>query len=253
LWEVNVEQQPSPVRGPESWVLSRDTVEAELDVLPVFPSVSNLPQDPDEIARILVSSAVREVRCFALGPAGTNIAQACERWLRRLGIEDKSTMTLCPTPEDSVVAARRETAPERGILGIFWTCAVFDREKEVFFKNPDVYPFFVQEIMLLDEMQLATRPELAAVYDGAIPAHWRIASHPSPAPLLEMLPSTVRLARSNADAAEICAAGETEACITTESARQIHGLVKIHSFGSPPMVFFGGITGGGARFFREGR
>lgn len=223
---------------------------SDLDILPVFPPAWDLPQDPAEIEKVLASDAVREVRCFALGPEGTNIAQACVRWLRRVGIEDKSKLFLCPTPEDSVVDARRETEAERGILGLFWTCAVFDREKEVFFRNADSYPFFVQETMLLDEMQLATRPELASAYGRSIPGHWRIASHPSPAPLVEMLPCEVVLARSNADAAAVCAAGGTDACITTESARQIYGLAKLHSFGSPPMVFFGGITTEGAKLFR---
>ena len=227
------------------------TEHADLSLLPSFSPVSDLLLSEGEIARVLASSAVNEVRCFALGPEGTNIAQACRRWLRRVGIEGKSTMILCPTPEDSVIAARRETEPELGILGIFWTCAVFDREKEVFFENPDTYPFFVQETMLLDEMQLATRPELAAQAFPALPAHWRIASHPSPAPLVDGLSRTVVRVRSNADAAARCAAGDFEACITTESARQIHGLTGLHRFGSPPMVFFGGITYAGARLFRK--
>jgi hypothetical protein len=227
------------------------TEQMDLGRLPSFPSSTGLLEDVEDIARVLRSSAVQEVRCFALGPEGTNIEQACRRWLRRTGIESKSTVILCPTPEDSVIAARRETAVDRGILGLFWTCAVFDREKEVFFENPDVYPFFVQETMLLDEMQLAARPELVAESGGAVPEHWRIASHPSPAPLLAELPCPVIRVRSNADAAARCAAGEFEACITTESARKIHGLTRIHVFGCPPMVFFGGITAAASRLFRR--
>jgi hypothetical protein len=240
----------------DTWDLRRDTAavqSCDLDLLPLFPSTSDLPEDPDEIVRVLGSPVVQEVRCFVLGPAGTNIAQACARWLERVGLQAKSTLTFCETPEDSVDAARRETAPELGILGIFWTCAVFDREKEVFFKNPDVYPFFVQETMLLDEMQLATRPELASGHGRSIPAHWRIASHASPAPLIEMLPCTVIPAHSNSAAAASCASGECEACITTESARRIYNLTRLHRFGSPPMVFFGGITERGARLFRRAR
>jgi len=227
------------------------TEHADLSLLPSFSPVSDLLLSEEDIVRVLCSPEVKEVRCFGLGPEGTNIAQACRRWLRRVGIEGKSKMILCPTPEDSVVAARSETAPELGILGIFWTCAVFDREKEVFFENPDTYPFFVQETMLLDEMQLATRPELAAQAVPSLPAAWRIASHPSPAPLVEGLSRTVVRVRSNADAAARCAAGEFEACITTESGRQIYGLTRLHRFGSPPMVFFGGITYAGARLFRK--
>jgi hypothetical protein len=237
--------------GPRQGVVADEP--CDLSLLPHFPSASDLPKDPDEIVRVLCSPAVREVRCFVLGPEGTNIAQACARWLERVGLQAKSTLSYCATPEDSVAAARRETAPELGILGIFWTCAVFDREKEVFFKNPDAYPFFVQETMLLDEMQLATRPELASGHLSSIPAHWRIASHPSPAPLLDLLPCTVIPAHSNAAAAASCASGDCEACITTESARQIYNLTRLHRFGSPPMVFFGGITERGASLFRRAR
>jgi hypothetical protein len=58
-------------------------------------------------------------------------------------------------------------------------------------------------------------------------------------------------ADSNAEAAVRCAAGEAEACITTESARRLYGLVKLHSFGSPEMVFFGGICQRGAELVSQ--
>jgi hypothetical protein len=49
-------------------------------------------------------------------------------------------------------------------------------------------------------------------------------------------------AKSNADAAIRCSHGEAEACITTETAQRLNGLATLYRFGSPPMVFFGGIS-----------
>ena len=55
-------------------------------------------------------------------------------------------------------------------------------------------------------------------------------------------------ASSNANAAERCARGEADACITTEAARDLYDLVAIKVFGSPDMVFFAGITSSGSSF-----
>jgi hypothetical protein len=157
-----------------------------------------------------------------------------------MGIVGKSEVVLYDTPELCLSAAR--SIQEDGVVAVFWTCAVYSRENEFFFGNTDVFPFFFQEDMPLDAMQLATRPDLAGQVNGKIPIGWKVASHPSPAPLVKGLLGRVLLQNSNAAAARACADGETELCITTESARQIYGLVELHSFGSPNMVFFGGIT-----------
>ena len=61
--------------------------------------------------------------------------------------------------------------------------------------------------------------------------------------LVRNLGCQVELVNSNAQAADQVVAGEVELCITTEAARESRGLVKLHSFGSPPMVFFYGIAG----------
>jgi hypothetical protein len=206
--------------------------------LPVFTRHGDLPRTTNEIRRALGSSIVKSVCSYALGPEGTNIMQAAGRWHDAMGISKKAELISCETPEQAVLLARATVTS--GVLAIYWTCAVFVRENKVFFGNPDTLPFIFQQTMLLDEMQLASRPEVAGNFN-CFPADWRILSHPSPAPLISRLDCSVINADSNADAARRCAAGEGEACITTENARKIHGLVKLHSFGSPEMVFFGGI------------
>jgi hypothetical protein len=218
--------------------------------LGVFPSFDGLPQDEVMQKRVLCSWRIKGVICFCLGPEGTNIAQAARRWLRRMGIEAKSKVMLCETPEESLRQARLVVKP--GILEVFWTCAVYVNESRFFFTNPDVLAFLFSEVMPLDCMQLATKPRLAdEVVGGVFPKSWKIASHPSPKHLIEPLGLEIVLANSNAAAAQCCADEQTEACITTETAKKIHGLVSLHDFGSPPMVFFGGITPHGIGLLTE--
>lgn len=215
--------------------------------LPIFSSYRDLPRTATDARRALRSSSIRAVRSYALGPEGTNIIQAAERWHKEMGITTKSHLLPCDTPEQAVLHARATT--ERGVLAIYWTCAVFIRENQVFFDNPDTLPFIFQQTMQLDDMQLAARPEV--VGGSCFPAGWRILSHPSPAPLVSSIACSIVNVNSNADAARRCAAGEGDACITTETARRIYGLVTVHSFGSPEMIFFGGICQPGAALLRR--
>jgi hypothetical protein len=220
-----------------------------LRTLPRFRRIDGLPGSDEDLRKALGSDLIRKIRHFALGPEGTNILQACGRWTIRMQIEHKAHTILCDTPEHSIAAARQLTEPST--LGVFWTCAVYSREMEVFFRNADTLPFFTQETMALDKMQLATRPALAAELKGPyVPCAWRIAVHSSPAALLDPHHRNVVLVNSNAVAAIDCAAGRVEACITTESARRRHGLTSLHCFGSPEMVFFGGVTHAGAELVR---
>jgi hypothetical protein len=204
--------------------------------LPVFQPA------PDIQPEVLRSETITKVVCCALGPLGNNIEQASVLWLKNMGVENKGEVVLGETPEVCLATARSIT--EEGVVSVFWTCAVYYDENKFFFGNPDVFPFFFQQVMPLDEMQLATTPALATVLmdRSNIPAGWTIASHPSPAPLVDKLDCQVILHNSNAASAVACSKCEVDLCITTESARQKYGLVKLHSFGSPIMVFFGGIT-----------
>jgi len=217
--------------------------------LSVFAEAYDATKQPE---RLLPLGIIKKVVCCALGPKGNNIEQAATLWLNRLQIASKSEVVLRDTPEQCLELARSIT--EDGVVAVFWTCAVYARENEFFFGNPDVFPFFFQQEMLLDEMQLATRSEvLESVQRSETLLGWKIASHPSPAPLVKETDALVVLCNSNAASAKACAEGETGLCITTESARKIYGLSKVHSFGSPTMVFFGGITQHGAAQIEKAR
>jgi len=209
----------------------------KIDNLPVFTGADSSVREYAE--RALQSSHIKKVVCCALGPSGTNIEQAAKKWLARVGVVDKSEVILGDTPEKCLQVARDITA--EGVVAVFWTCAVYYNENLFFFGNPDVYPFFFQEDMLLDSMQLAARSFFGGDLNPDVHPRLTVASHPSPAPLVAGFGEVV-LCNSNAAAAKMCAEGKTDLCITTESARKIHGLVELHSFGCPLMVFFGGVT-----------
>jgi hypothetical protein len=216
-------------------------VESETISLPTFLPAAGLPSAADEMRRALGSRVVRSIRSYSLGPEGTNIIRAAMKWHADMGVAHKAKVIPCATVEESVRLTQSDTTD--GQLSIFWTCAVYFRENQVFFGNPDVLPFMFSQVLPLDEMQLACQPRLAAeLAIGAVTRNWRILTHLSPSPLVKKLGCELLEANSNADAAVRCAAGEAEACITTEAARRRTGLVKLHSFGSPDMVFFGGIA-----------
>lgn len=213
----------------------------KIEGLKQFNIVGELPEDATTQGEVFRSYYIKKVTCFVLGPDGTNMVQASKKWIEEMRIGAKTEIVLCKTPEESIEKARGIT--EDGHVGIFWTCAVYNCLCNVFFQNPDTLTFFIEEVMYLDEMQLAIRQgEETEIKKGIIPNNWVISSHPSPASLVEGLGCKVELTTSNAEAAKICANGGAEACITTESARKIHDLVALHKFGSPKMIFFGGMT-----------
>lgn len=233
--------------------------------LKMFLGREGLPQSEAEIIVALKSPRVVEVRNFVLGPRKiSNIPQACELWLERTGLKDKGTMEIGRIPDEYLVAA--QAVNEAGVVPLYWTCAVFGREKDLFFgAGTNTQMFYVQQIMPLDHMQLAARPENLTnreiaeliVNEELLPPFWqKLASHKSPAPLLESLleknPHCKWIeADSNGAAAEMCLKGECDACITTETARLDIGLERIHDFGCPDMVFFGGLTQHGAKVLRQ--
>jgi len=201
----------------------------------------------------LRSNRVKRVVSYVLGPSGTNIEQAAMMWHKAMGVEGKSEFVLCDLPETAVRMAL--ALKLRGTLGVFWTCAVFAREFKMFFSNPEAFPFFFQQEMLLDEMQLAVSGRNGFSLSSNL-ATVKVATHISPSPLVESLRQfgvAIVDASSNAEAARMCASGEVDACMTTEAARRIHMLKKIHSFGSPNMIFFGGITPHGLRVLEGAR
>lgn len=217
--------------------------------LETFLTVEGLPETELQIKATLQRPELKHIVCCCLGPEGTNISQAAKKWIDEMGLTEKAEIRLFSTPEACLNAAKEIEAREEETLAIFWTCAVYAYESQFFFTNPDVSVFFTQKVMTLDQMQLATRPELVCkVKDGIVPIDWKISSHPSPQFLVSTkLVNQVILVNSNSAAAVDCKDGKVEACITTEQGRIINGLVTLHVFGSPPMIFFGGITKKGAK------
>lgn len=214
--------------------------------LPRFRTNIRLPKTEMEKMAAVHCPIIRRIIHFCLGPVGTNIEMAARQWARRFGVSWKSSFIPTRTPEEAVRHAHQDR--DKHSLGVFWTCAVFKGENEIFFRNTDSFPFFFSEEMALDGMNLSIRADLELDFlaRGLSPKS-RIATHPSPAPLIEELPNEVVFADSNASAARMCTEGKTEACVTTERAAKQAGLKIVHFFGSPPMVFFGGIPLAGAK------
>ncbi|NUM24998.1 MAG: hypothetical protein HUU49_00040 [Candidatus Buchananbacteria bacterium] len=232
--------------------------------LPTFLSKVGLPSTEAETVALLRCDEVSEVRCFVLGPRKiSNIPQACELWLRQNGLEDKAQLVIGERPDHYLLEA--QAVHEPGVVPVFWTCAVYGKEKELFFGDAvNTHMFLFSQVMPLDHMQLACLPgklTLEAVRTicdlELLPGHWkRLASHPSPKPLLNGLldhnPQTTWVeANSNGFAAEMVKSGQADACITTETARLEQGLERLHDFGTPDMVFFGGVTKHGVELLKR--
>ncbi len=215
--------------------------------LPSFIEVPEIRQK--ELIEIFQRDEIREIRHFVLGPPGTNIDQAARKWAKENNLFHKSKFVYCETPEKEIEEAKK--IEDDKVFPLFWTCAVYYKLYKVFFENPDTAPFLIVCSMRLNRMQLCTREEKAKQIKNGIPSHWKIASHPSPAPLLNSLKCKVLLTTSNSKAAELCKKGEADLCITTEEARKKYGLVKIHEFGSPWMVFFAGTTRHGVEILKK--
>lgn len=189
----------------------------------------------DTVINTLKTSDIK-IKIFALGPEGTNIGAAAKHWAKEYGFYEKSEIIFCNTPDEELRKA--EEIKDDKILPIFTLCAVYYKLYEMYFKHYNLYFFLHHYYMELDEMQLVSRHQKTE----NIPDCWTIASHPSPSPLISNLKNKIIYVSSNSEAAKKCAEGAVDACITTESARIIYSLNKLHSFGSPTMLFTFGTT-----------
>ncbi|MCO6430803.1 MAG: hypothetical protein J5J00_08070 [Deltaproteobacteria bacterium] len=184
----------------------------------------------------LRSSQVQKIELHALGPKGTNIAQASELYLRSIGVEHKGEVVVHPSgiePMDYAQIARNRLVD--GTLPLHMECAVYYRMGDLYRARQPEMVFADHYYMRLDAMQLAG-PES---FDTG--RTLKIASHPSPAGLIDAwtqrgIAKYVK-ATSNAAAAEMVRAGEADLCITTESGRERYGLTTHHVFGAPNMIF----------------
>ena len=179
-----------------------------------------------------------------LGPEGTNCAEAARFWLSQPagnGTPQPGKIVLHPTLEEAA-AAMTDPANEQLI-----SCAAYPELHTFIFSRLERLVMTHSFVMPTHPMVLARRPADSPTSHGID----SIATHPAPRHLANPLqgnrvhdhrtetsdtPSIV-LANSNADAAVLCAAGEADACITTEAAAEIHGLTTVRNYGPVPMAF----------------
>jgi len=189
----------------------------------------------NEVENALRRDDIKEIGFYILGPEGTNIEMASKKWANHLKIDSKSKFYYYETPE--ICANKAKLINHPNIFPIFVTCAVYYKLDTLFFLNPDCYTFIHHYYMKLDQMQLAAKRNT-----DKIPAEWVIASHPSPKSLILHLSNKIYETTSNSKAAQLCAEGMVDACITTETARKLYNLKTLHIFGSAVMIFLFGTT-----------
>ncbi|MCY6355334.1 prephenate dehydratase domain-containing protein [Clostridium sp. ZS2-4] len=190
--------------------------------------------DEKEINSILRDDYIQKIYVFALGPEGTNISQAAEKWIVDKELSNKAEIILCSSPEEAIEKAK-EISHSR-ILPVFTLCAVYNKLFELYFSNTDSYFFMDHIYMKLDNMIIATNE-----YQDK--DKYKIFSHPSPSILVDNLENIeVVYSNSNAFAAQRCKEEIGELCITTESARVFNGLKAVHCIGAPVMLFTFGTT-----------
>ncbi len=162
-------------------------------------------------------------RLHTLGPTGTNCERAAHEWLRRRGVEAPDVV-LHRTLEEAI---GHVDDPSEALLG----CVVYPALHGIVFNN--LHKLVLTDCLIIptDEMLLASRPgtPLSDVKTAG--------SHPAPVSLLDAFGVTTTLCNSNAEAAIRCASGEFDACITTRTAAQAHGLEVLRSFGTVSMGF----------------
>lgn len=189
---------------------------------------------------ILRSSDVHKIIAHALGPAGTNIAQAMEQYIKRLGIEGKTDLIVHPKGIEPMAYAEMALKQvENGVVPIHMECAVYYDMANLFNQRTQEVVFADHHYMPLDEMQLASIKDLEELTASGV---MRIATHPSPKPLVDpwVKPGRAKWlkATSNSEAAQMVIRGEADACVTTGSGlKEARGLVSRHVFGSPIMLF----------------
>ena len=158
-------------------------------------------------------------RIHTLGPTGTNCEAAARHWFERQGRTGE--VVLHPTLEDAAEVVVEDAAS--ALLG----CIVYPDLHTLVFSNLDRFVLKDLFVMPTYEMVLASRT-------GEAPR--LVSSHPAPRRLVPQ-GVEVRLVNSNAQAALDCAAGRSDACITTGVAARSNDLRIVENYGPVPMGF----------------
>ena len=157
-----------------------------------------------------------------LGPHGTNCEAAARHWTARRG-QDEERIVLHRTLEDAALGVMAH--PQDSVL---LGCVVYPRLHEIVFNNLGALSLSECFVFPTHNMVLAAR------HDGPLRS---ILSHDAPAGLAEGRGARIASANSNAEAAERCAAGDSDGCITTIVAARSHRLRVVADFGPVPMGF----------------
>ncbi|MFE2554931.1 bacilysin biosynthesis protein BacA [Streptomyces sp. NPDC059352] len=162
----------------------------------------------------------RVARIHTLGPSGTNLEKAAHHWFAERDLA--GTVVLHSEVEDGL-----DVMAFDGTEAIL-ACAVYPRLHDLVFGNLHRLEMVDSFILDTHDMVLAGRPGQTDVAT--------IVSHPAPSCLVADR-GTVSFASSNSRAAALCAAGEFDACVTTDRAADSEGLRVVENFGPVPMVF----------------
>jgi|SRR5579875_1614929 len=168
------------------------------------------------------------IQVHTLGPTGTNCEAAARFWLCRRR-DNGGTIVLHPSLESAVPAVLG--TPGDAVL---LACVVYPRLHEIVFRNLAHMELRECFVMPTHRMVLATR---STSLTESSKLFGSIASHPAPVDLIADSEADVRMARSNSEAAQICARGETDGCITTVVAANANDLAIVKDFGSVQMGF----------------
>jgi prephenate dehydratase len=166
----------------------------------------------------------RELHLHTLGPTGTNCEAAAYHWLKQRGCE-AGRVLLYETLEKAIVGVLNEPH-DSALVG----CVVYPRLHEIIFKNLD--SMSLRECFVMPTHRMV----LAGTSGRPIST---VLSHPAPVNLIDLIEPDiqVRMVSSNAAAAQACARGDADACITTIVAAEASKLEILKDFGPIPMGF----------------
>lgn len=168
------------------------------------------------------------IQVHTLGPAGTNCEAAAKFWIGRRR-NNRDTIVLHSSLE-SAVSAVLETSGDAVLLA----CVVYPRLHEIVFRN--LAHMEVRDCFVMPTHRMVLAARVTPCAESSKP-FGSIASHPAPVDLIAGSEADIRMAKSNSEAAQICARGETDGCITTAVAANSNGLTIVKDFGSIQMGF----------------
>ncbi|MFD9889699.1 hypothetical protein ACFWY9_10170 [Amycolatopsis sp. NPDC059027] len=173
-----------------------------------------------------MKSNSRTLRIHTLGPTGTNCEAAAHYYLEQNDYEDGS-VTLYDTLEDAVKYVLDEP-DNSALLG----CIVYPQLNDIVFRN--LASLTLRECFIMPTHRMV----FARPVDGPeVGPRATVLCHPAPVQLLDGRDLDIRFATSNAAAASQCAAGESDACMTTIVAAEANKLEVLEDFGPVPMGF----------------